>query len=87
MLGSAEAERYGLPAGMNEVVLGVEGAAGGRVRIIATPLDPDTYSPYAPRAEALDLYSSDCAPASPTRRTPGTRRPARSRTTPSGRCG
>ena len=59
VLGSAEAERYGLPAGVDEVVLGVEGAAGGRVRIIASPLDPDTYSPYAPRAEALDLYSRD----------------------------
>ena len=59
VLGTAEADRYGLPAGVEEVVLGVEGAAGGRVRLIASPLEPDAYSLYAPRAEALDVYSRD----------------------------
>jgi hypothetical protein len=59
VLSAAEADRYGLPAGVEEVVLGVPGAAGGRVRLIASPLEPDRYSSYAPRAEALDVYSRD----------------------------
>lgn len=62
-LPDADAARYGVAAGADEVVLAVPGSSSGRLRLIATDRPASSYSPYSPRVEALDLYARDMAAA------------------------
>ena len=60
-LDPAAAAAYGLTEGAPVRVLSVPGSASGRLRLVGTDLAADEYSQYAPRVEALDLYTRDMA--------------------------
>jgi catechol 2,3-dioxygenase-like lactoylglutathione lyase family enzyme len=61
LLSAGAADAYGLSEGAAVLDLSVPGAESGRVRLIGTDLAADDYSQYAPRVEALDLYTRDMA--------------------------
>ncbi len=50
---------YGLEGDGEELVMHVPGAAGGRVRLVATPHPPRRFAPFDPRPFAIDLFSTD----------------------------
>jgi catechol 2,3-dioxygenase-like lactoylglutathione lyase family enzyme len=52
---------YGIDAELDEAVLGVAGATGGMLRIVATPLPGRGHVPFARGGHALDLYTTDIA--------------------------
>lgn len=60
-LSEGAAAAYGLAVGAPAVELSVPGAESGRIRLIGSELAADEYSQYAPRVEALDLYTRDMA--------------------------
>jgi catechol 2,3-dioxygenase-like lactoylglutathione lyase family enzyme len=50
---------YGLTEPTKEIVLGVPGATGGMIRLVATPLARPTHDAFSRGGHALDLYTTD----------------------------
>jgi catechol 2,3-dioxygenase-like lactoylglutathione lyase family enzyme len=50
---------YGLEASTEEAVLGVAGAHGGMIRLVASPLPRPAHADFTRGGHALDLYTSD----------------------------
>lgn len=50
---------YGLDGGTDEVVLGVPGASGGMLRVVATPIGAPAPADFHRGGHALDVYTTD----------------------------